>query len=572
MAGHTILLNLVGGVALLLWGTHMVQAAMLKGFGAEIRRAISGAAAHPVRAAATGAVAATLLQSATATAMLVASFITRGLVGLPAALALMLGADLGTTLAVQALSVNLGALTPLFLLAGVVLGRMAGRPRTMQVGRILLGLGLILLALSLIVAASAPLRTSEITTLVLERLAHDPVLALVFAALFSWLMHSSVAFILFVISLTSAGLVELPLALVLVLGANVGAGLVAFGLCLDQPIAARRVIYGNLAFRAIGGVAVFLALGPVTAAIARIGGDPGRLAAHFHTIFNFGLVIVFLPLAGRAAALLERAFPDAPPGRQAQRLDHLDPALLDNPPLALNAAARAMLQLADKVELMLRETILTFEDAEGRRIDEVAALEQEVDQAQEEIKLYLAHLMQHELTPQESAQVMEAVLFTTNLEHIGDIIDRGLLRLAAKKQKQGLRFSADGWHDIRAFHALIAAQMRRALAVFVSRDPAVARDLVAEKDHLRDEEMRASERHFRRLRDGLPETIETSALHLDVLRDLKRINAHLTTVAYPILEGTGELRGSRLQAPELAPEPGPRRNPGVQAARASSVG
>ena len=146
--------------------------------------------------------------------------------------------------------------------------------------------------------------------------------------------------------------------------------------------------------------------------------------------------------------------------------------------------------------------------------------------------------------------MLEAVLFTTNLEHIGDIIDKGLLRLAAKKRKQGLSFSADGWRDIRAFHALIAEQMRRALAVFVTRDAGVARDLVAEKDRLREEEFRATERHFRRLRDGLPETIETSALHLDVLRDLKRINAHLTTVAYPILEQTGELRGSRLRAPQ----------------------
>ena len=155
-----------------------------------------------------------------------------------------------------------------------------------------------------------------------------------------------------------------------------------------------------------------------------------------------------------------------------------------------------MLGLADKVELMLREAILTFEDKDVARIDEVAALEEEVDADQEAIKLYLAQLMQRELTPEESAQVMEAVLFTTNLEHIGDIIDKGLLRLAAKKRKQALSFSADGWRDIRAFHGLIAEQMRRALAVFVTRDAGLARDLVAEKDRLREEEFRASERHF----------------------------------------------------------------------------
>ena len=567
MAGHTILLNLLGGVALLLWGTRMVQSAILKAFGPQLRTAIARAAAGPVRAAATGAAAATALQSATATAVLVMGFITRGLIALPAALALMLGADLGTTLAVQALSLDVRALIPILLIAGVALAR-ASRPTTEQVGRLLVGIGLILLALGLIVSASAPMRASATVALVLGRLADDPLLAMLLAAALTWAMHSSVAFVLFVISLVGGGLIALPLALALVLGANVGGGLVALGMAAGQPAAARRVVIGNLAFRLIGATVAFLALGPLITAAGSLAAEPGRAVAHFHTLFNLALAVVFLPLVGRAAALLERALPDAEPSHDA-RLDLLDPDLLDNPPLALNAATRAMLRLADKVELMLRETILTFEETDPRRIRAVEAMEREVDVEQERIKLYLAQLMQRALTPDESGQVLEAVTFTTNLEHIGDIIDRGLLRLAARKQKHGVRFSDAGWQDIRGFHAMIADQMRRALAVFVSRDPSVARELVAEKDRLREEEARASERHFARLRDGLPETIETSALHLDVLRDLKRINAHLTSVAYPILEQTGELRGSRLRSPkpEPAPRPGSRHRP-----RATLVG
>ena len=254
-------------------------------------------------------------------------------------------------------------------------------------------------------------------------------------------MHSSVAFVLFVISLTGAGLIGLPLALTLVLGANVGAGLVALGLAARRSRwPARRVIYGNLAFRADRRArGLPRARAGHRRRSARLGGDPGRLAAHFHTLFNLG-ARRRLPAADRARRAAARAaLPRPRAGREAPRLDHLDPALLDRPALALNAATRAMLALADKVELMLRETILTFEEPDGRRIQEVAALEEEVDADQEAIKLYLAQLMQRELTPEESAQVLEAVLFTTNLEHIGDIIDKGLLRLAAKKQKQGLQ-------------------------------------------------------------------------------------------------------------------------------------
>jgi phosphate:Na+ symporter len=249
-----------------------------------------------------------------------------------------------------------------------------------------------------------------------------------------------------------------------------------------------------------------------------------------------------------AAAALRRIWPD-PAGESAKRvLAHLDQALLDRPALALNAATRELMRLADKVELMLRLAILTFEGKDEARIAELRVLETEVDATQEEIKLYLTRLMQGGLDERQSEQVVELILFTTNLEHVGDIIDRGLLGMAEKKARLDLRFSDPGWADIRAFHARIAEQMRLALTVFVSRDLAMARDLVAEKDRLRELEATATERHVARLREGNAESIETSALHLDVLRDLKRISAHLTTVAYPILEAQGLLRGSRLKA------------------------
>ncbi|WP_299129909.1 Na/Pi cotransporter family protein [uncultured Amaricoccus sp.] len=552
MPGHVILLNLFGGVALLLWGTHMVQGAVLRGFGAEVRAAIGRVAGRPAGAALTGAVTAATLQSATATAVLLIGFLRRGMIALPAALAMMLGADFGTTLVVQALSFDLKALIPAFLVVGVVLAKATGAPRAQQVARALIGLGLMLLALGLVVSASAPLRDSGLTLQLLDRLRTDPILAVVVAALLAWLMHSSVAFVLFVISLSGGGLIDARLALLLTLGANLGGCLVPFGLALDAPRAARRVLWGNLAFRACGVLLVLALAGPATALMARLTDDPARQVANFHSLFNLGLALVCLPFTPWAAHLLTRAIPDDAPETRPTRLAHLDDALLDRPALALNAATRELMRLSDIVELMLREALSTFTDRDDRRVREIARMEEEVDALQEEIKLYLARLMQGELDAPRSAQVLELVLFTTNLEHIGDIIDNGLLRMAVKKQRKALSFSPEGWRDLQDFHAVIAEQMRLALTVFVTRDCGMARRLVAQKDALRQLEIEATERHIARLRDGLPETIETSALHLDVLRDLKRINAHLTTVAYPILEPAGALRGSRLRATKTA--------------------
>ena len=555
MPGHLILLNLFGGVALLLWGTRMVQSAVLRGFGAEVRTAIGRVAGRPTGAALTGAATAATLQSATATAMLLIGFLGRGMIALPAGLAMMLGADFGTTLVVQALSFDLKALIPVFLISGVALSKATEAPRARQVARGLIGLGLMLLALGLIVAASAPLRDSALTIELFDRLRGDPILAVAVAALLAWLMHSSVAFVLFVISLTGGGLIDTHLAILLTLGANLGGCLVPFGLVLDAPRSARRVLWGNLAFRATGVLLVLALAEPAAALMARLTDDPARQIANFHSLFNLGLALVCLPFAGQVARLLTRAIPGDAAEAGSPRLAHLDEALLDRPALALNAATRELLRLSDIVELMLREALVTFTDRDDRRVREIARMEMEVDALQEEIKLYLARLMQGELDAPRSAQVLELVLFTTNLEHIGDIIDNGLLRMAVKKQRKALNFSPEGWRDLQAFHAVIAEQMRLALTVFVTRDCAMARRLVAQKDALRLLELEATERHIARLRDGLPETIETSALHLDVLRDLKRINAHLTTVAYPILEPAGALRGSRLRAVEGAALP-----------------
>jgi phosphate:Na+ symporter len=555
MPGHLILLHLIGGIALLLWGADMVKTAMLRGFGGELRNVLSAATAGRLRAVAAGTGAALALQSSTATAMLLTGFVGRGLVALAPALAVMLGADLGTTLVVQVLSFDLAPVVPVLLIAGVGAALLAGTPRMRQVGRIVIGFGLILLALGLIVEASEPIRDSPLAQQVLQRLAADAILAVLIAGLLTWLFHSSVAFVLFVMSLTGAGTIDLPLAVMLVLGANLGAGLVPLGLAAGAPAAARRVLYGNLGFRAAGVLLALLLADRVTGLAGGLPGDPAHQVAQVHTLFNLALLLVCLPLTGLAARLLLQLFPETE-AEAAVRPSHLNDDLLDRAALALNAATRELLAMADTVELMLQRTIRALEPGGEGAIEEIRTMERSVDLVQDEIKLYLVRLMQSDLGRRDSARVVELLLFTTNLEHVGDIIDKGLLRMAEKRRRLDLRFSEEGWRDICAFHASVVEQMHLALTVLVSRDVGLARDLVAEKDRLRSREAAATERHLERLREGTAASIETSALHLDILRDLKRINAHLTSVANPILEERGLLRGSRLTKGKAAPVAG----------------
>jgi phosphate:Na+ symporter len=547
VSGHSVLLNILGGVALLIWATRFVRTGVLRAFGEGFRSLLGRATASSARAFTTGIAVSAAVQSSSATALLTASFVERGLLALTPALAVMLGADVGSTLVVQALSLNLAGLIPVLLVSGVAAFMLGTSARIRQSGRIAIGLALMMLSLGLIVSASQPLRASPTITLVLQRLAEDPILALLIGAALAWLLHSSVALILLVVTLVDGGVVAVEPALALVLGANVGSGLIPLGMSLKAPAAARRVVVGNLAFRMIGALLALPWLGPAAQALVTLETAAGRQIANGHTAFNLTLGLLALPFCAGLALLLQRHLPDRPEPAGDMGGEHLDDALLDRPALALGAASREVMRLAGMVETMLREALLPFGPGGEERRQALKALDVPVDRLQEQIKLYLTRLTRHPLTEQESRQAFDLILFTTNLEHVGDIIDKNLLELAAKKQRLHLAFSTEGWHEIETLHRRVVDQMRLAITLFLTRDPAMARALVAEKDRLRQAERTAMESHLGRLRDGKAASIETSALHLDILRDLKRINAHLTAVAYPILEANGELSGSRLR-------------------------
>lgn len=539
-------LALFGAIALLLWATRLVKTGIVRAFGDDLRWLLGRVTGKRVTAAGLGCVIALAMQSATATALLLTSFAGRGFIALSPALAVMLGADVGSSLVVQILSFNLSALTPVLLLAGVAAFMLSGSAKTRQIGRIIIGLALMIMSLGLIGQATADWRSSETISFVLTRLANEPLLAVTVAAALCWLMHSSVAFVLLAISLTWSGAAPLQLGVLLMLGANIGSGLIALGLVWRESAIGRRIALGNLAFRG-GGALLALALMPVWMPwLVGLPLPPAQALALGHLLLNLCILVIFLPLTGVVARLLERLVAAEEVSGDKPQPIHLDESLLSTPHLALGAASREVLRVAERVETMLSETIITFTEADGVRRGAIRRLDDEVDAFQDAIKLYLTRLTRQPLSDSDSRRAFDLILFTTNLEHVGDIIDKSLLELAAKRQRHGLSFSPEGFRELTEFHARVVKQMKLAMTVFMTRDPEMARELIREKDQIRAAEREAMESHLARLRQGAVASIETSALHLDILRDLKRINAHLVSVAHPILEASGELRSSRL--------------------------
>ena len=555
--GSLLFLNLLGSIALLLWATRQVRTGMHRAFGDTLRGLLQQATRNAVMACLLGLCVATALQSSTATALILVSFVARGLMSLSPALAVMLGADFGSTLVVQFLSYDLRAFIPLMLLCGVAAFMLSTQVILKQIGRITIGLAFMIMSLGMIVGASSEMRESGHLALLLSLLTTEPLLATLLAALITWLLHSSVAMVLLIAALAGNGVIGLPLALILLMGANIGAGFIPLVLAWNEPQMARRLLVGNLLFRVVGGVVVLIFLPTLIDLFLPSQTAAAQVIASAHMAFNGALILIFLPFVTPMAALLNRLLPDDP-AHDSKASDplHLDESLLNQPALALGAASREVMRLAERVETMLSEVILTFSDKDEQRQIAIRKLDDDVDALQESIKLYLTRLTRHALDEHEARRAIDLILFTTNLEHVGDIIDKSLLPLASKRRRIGVQFSEAGWADLTQFHARILRQMKLAMTLFMTGDVAMARDLVAEKDNVRIAEKEATEHHLARLRDGTSASIETSALHLDVLRDLKRINAHIVSVAHPLLEASGEIRQSRLrQKPDFKSQP-----------------
>ncbi|MCL6609614.1 MAG: Na/Pi cotransporter family protein [Geminicoccaceae bacterium] len=541
-----------GGVALLLWGVRMIRTGTTRAYGADLRRLVAGRAARAPSAFLAGLLVTLVLQSGTAVALITASFAGRNLLPLESGIALLLGADVASAALPQLLARDLGPLQPVLLIAGVSLFLLAPNARARHVGRIAIGLGLVLLALRLLVESAAPLREAATLATLAQLLAGLPLLALLSAALATWAAHSSLALVIALMAL--AGHVPLPaeLFVALVLGVNLGAGLPAFVATLGAPEAARRPVVGHLLMR--GGLALaFLPLAPGLAGLLRgLAADPGRWVVDAHLAFNLALALAGLPLVRPVGWLVRRLVPDRPSPEDERRPRHLDPGALDTPAEALACAAREALRMGDHVERMLGRVIAVFESDDARLAHDVETEDDVLDALHEAIKIYLTSVTRQDLDPDEAARHYEILSFTTNLEHIGDIIDKNLMELAAKKMRHRLRFSEEGFAEIRQFHAMVLDNFKLAVNVFITRDARLARELLERKVAARDAERQATERHLARLRARLALSIETSSLHLDVIRDLKRINSHLTAVAYPILERRGELARSRLSPPAPA--------------------
>ncbi len=547
------LLNLLAAVSLLVWGTYLVRTGILRVFGANLRHVLARSIRSRPAAALAGLGVTALVQSSTATALIVASFVGQGAVTLPMALAVMLGADMGTALMAVVFSLDLSWLSPLFIFVGVVLfisnqGSTAGR-----VGRILIGLGLMLLALRLVAQSTQIMVGSPAIKGLLLSLSSDILLEITVGAVLAIAAYSSLAIVLLTATLAAAGGLSMETALGLTLGANLGSGLLGVIAMGRASVATRQVPLGNLVFKVAG---VLLSAPLVAPWLKHVGPwlDESTTVVVFHLAFNMVMALSFIGLTGVVARQVQSWLPLEEAGRSG-RPHHLDPTALATPSLAISCAAREAMHQADVVETMLRGILPVIENNDERLSRELRKMDDTVDQLYSSIKYYLTKISREAMGVEESRRWTDIISFTVNMEQIGDIIERVLTDVEDKKIRPGRSFSSAGMAEIRELHARLQDNLRLAMSVFLNGSVHDAQRLLEEKARFGDLERAYARSHLSRLSDRTVQSMETSSLHLDLISDLKRINSHLCSVAYPLLDSVGALAPSRLKPMPPAPPP-----------------
>jgi len=531
-----VTLALFGGMALLLYGIQLTGEGLQRALGGRLRYLLTHVTRNRFAAILSGVAVTAIIQSSSATTVMLIGFVSAGLIPFSQTMGVILGADIGTTFTVQLIAFRI---TDYALgMVGVGFGAIfLGKRRVMKdLGTALLGFGLIFLGLKVMMDGMAPLKSSLLAQQVLVTLTGTPLTGILIAAAFSALIQSSAATIALAITLAGEGHLPLGGAIAIVLGANIGTCAAALMASVGARADAKRVAVAHIAFKVLGVALILPFIDPFARWVAATAADPGRQIANAHTVFNVGISALFLPFQTPASRLIAALVPEEEEGENPFKTRYLDERSLDQPALAIGQATREALRMADVVQGMLRDAMTVFRTNNQELLEDVERRDDQVDYLEREIKLFLTRLGRENLSTDLSRREVALLSFNANLENIGDIIDKNLMDLARKKLYQGRRFSEAGEAEIVEFHGLVSKNLERAIAAFAAGERGLAQEVLDQRPVVRQRERELRESHLARLRAGLAESLETSEIHLDVLTNLKRVSSHVTALVFPILE------------------------------------
>jgi len=538
---NQMLIGFIGGALLLLYGVRVAGQGLKNSAGKQIKNSLSRLTRNRFQGLAVGVAVTFLLQSSSATSVMLVSFVDSGLIQVGQTLGVLLGAGIGASLTVQVISFQLYSLAIGIVGLGLLIMFLSRAEPRRALGEGVFGFGLVFLAIKIISETMAPLKDNELFQQMVVTFGKEPVLLILVSGALTAMLQSSSATMGLALSLALNNLIDLQAALPIMLGANLGTISTPLLAGLRSKSEARQVPLAQVVFK-IAGVVVFIPLlGPFQELIAASSGSFPRQIANAHTLFNCMVALAFVPFTGPLLRLIKRWVPPGKePAEERFGPKYLNPELLPTPSLALAAATREALRQAEICQDMLSMSIKPFSDPcpDMEMIEKIEQMDDKVDILDREIRFYLTHVTRNALAEDEAKRQMEILNLIYNLESMGDVIDKNLMELAKKKCRKEVGFSREGKDELVEFHQKIYNNLALALSAFATRDETIAQQVIRNKSKIRDLETEFYQNHLRRLEHGLAESFETSRIHLDLLSNLRRINSYVTNIAYPIVTKT----------------------------------
>ncbi len=539
------LIGLLGGLALFLLGLDLARESLQLLAGEKLRSILFSLTGSRLLGLFSGGLASILLQSSTAATVMLVGFADSGLVSLAQANAVLLGADIGTTVVVQIIALRLSVYALVLVAAGFSVRFVTKRRRPRYAGQMLLGLGLLFYGMKLMGDAANPLSASPHFGEVVRYLGDNPAVAAGVSAVITVILQGSAPVIGLLISAAQTGALTLHAALPMVVGANVGTTFTPVLLALSSGAAGKRVAVSHFLFKIVGAAAIFPLLGPFERIVLHTSAGAPRQIANSHTLFNVALAILFLPTVEIGARMLERYY--KPPEREPKfRPKYLDPRAIEAPPLAFANATREFLRMADIVDDMFKDSLRVFAENDLDLLSDVEARDDKVDILNREIRFYLARLALENMTAEQAQRQMTLITLTADLENAGDIVNKNILSLAQKKVDHSLTFSEEGWKELEGFYEKVSENFDLALSAFSTGDEELAQKVLRHRAKLVEIETELKQRHIERLHRGLRESLETSGMHLDLLGYLRRINGIVAHLAEAVVQQAGAAKQQEM--------------------------
>ena len=544
-----ILLNLTAAAVLLIWAVRMVQTGVQRAHGPLIRRTLKSTNAHPLLMTVFGVLLAIIFQSSTAVAVLTAGFVSSGFITSSVGVATVLGADLGSALVIQILSFNLTWLAPVCLIVGGILFFKGKRRNFKQTGRILVGVALILISLRLLAESTAPLRQNDFVPIVVNYLTSDPITTFLFGAVFTWLIHSSIASLLLIVAFVAQAIIPIDVAAALVLGANTGGAFIAVILARNLNTRGQVVPLSNFCLRGVSAVLVLAIIHILGTPTILSNFSPVQQIVSFHIGFNMILVVIGLPFVKPITVILLKIMSDRRINNDqplSSRQSVLKEADIKLPTRALAATTRELLYLAESVQTMFVPAMDIYENFDKVGVKELKKIENEIFDVHGRIKNFLAKVSQQNLNEDLLKRNGDLMMFADNMAAATDVIVNRLLKLAKERNEKALVFSDEGWRELLALHDRVLVNMQLAMDVLVSSDLETARQLIIEKNELSSMTQKSLSKHLERLSRHKTKSLETSNMHNETLRALRQVNSSFSSIAYSILDDAGQLHKTRL--------------------------